>query len=121
MMRKNGNARSKLWDFVFVLILLILPRSGSCQSSNTVGGGNVDNPVDGLQLLTQIIFDRFTTISYTVGPMILERFSFCIKNVMADWSGAFGFESNLTFLSNCLQKTKGINNGHLQFLLSSAV
>ncbi|XP_047320955.1 uncharacterized protein LOC124925023 [Impatiens glandulifera] len=63
-----------------------------------------------VQLLTQMLFVQFRNMSTFLGPDIRSKLDFCIKDVDAEWNYAFNFSSDPQFMSNCIQKTKGMND-----------
>lgn len=58
------------------------------------------------QLLTELVYNSLFNLTAIFSGEIKDRLSFCVKDVNADWNGAFNFSSNLGFLSSCI-KTKG--------------
>ncbi|GLT92355.1 hypothetical protein SLE2022_101950 [Rubroshorea leprosula] len=60
-----------------------------------------------LPLVTKQVYSRLSDLAAILSSDIKTNLGFCIKDVDADWNGAFNFSNNLDFLSNCVQKTKG--------------
>ncbi|XP_057982210.1 putative white-brown complex homolog protein 30 [Malania oleifera] len=89
--------------FLF-FIILSLPLWAQCVDENDYS--ETGNPAV-LPLLTQFIYGRLSNLTASFNPDITARLGFCIKDVDADWNGAFNFTGNLDFLTSCVRKTKG--------------
>lgn len=90
---------------VFVIILLSL--SPPC----VLGVDEDDYSESGnpavLPLVTELIYRRLTNLTAIFNGDVANRLGFCIKNLDADWNGAFNFTGNLEFLTACIRKTRG--------------
>ncbi|KAK9117898.1 hypothetical protein Scep_015991 [Stephania cephalantha] len=60
-----------------------------------------------LPIVTELIYNRLMNLTAIFDGDIAKRLSFCIKDLDADWNGAFNFTSNLEFLTTCIRQTKG--------------
>ncbi|XP_038720731.1 putative white-brown complex homolog protein 30 isoform X2 [Tripterygium wilfordii] len=60
-----------------------------------------------LPAVTKLIYSRLSNLTTTLTDDIVHNLGFCVKNVNADWNGAFNFSGNLEFLTNCIKKAKG--------------
>ncbi|KAI8573633.1 hypothetical protein RHMOL_Rhmol01G0292200 [Rhododendron molle] len=92
-----------------VIVALNLPRHVICDDNDDeVDGGltQTSNPAV-VQIFTQAVFSQFNNLSSYMSPDIRNQLSFCIKDVDAEWNMAFNFSSDLEFLTNCVQQTKG--------------
>ncbi|KAL6336411.1 hypothetical protein AAG906_014583 [Vitis piasezkii] len=89
----------------------------AANQSTTMGGTKIEdvdtdsysqtgNPAV-LPLITQVIYSRLSNLTTIFNGDITNRLGFCIKNVDADWNGAFNFSGNLNFLTDCIRQTKG--------------
>ncbi|XP_021732341.1 ABC transporter G family member 28-like [Chenopodium quinoa] len=110
-MKSKGDTGFLIRYFVLLpLILATLFRAINSQGdnggSNNSTDDNIDNPA-AVDYVTQIIYDRFANSSEFLTPEITKTFRFCIKDMEAEWNSAFDFSRNLSFLSNCIIKTKG--------------
>ncbi|XP_058082111.1 ABC transporter G family member 28-like isoform X2 [Magnolia sinica] len=63
-----------------------------------------DNP-EVVPLFTQLIYNRISNLTSILSPEIVKHLDFCIKDLDADWNGAFNFSADLGFLANCVRKT----------------
>ncbi|GAB2285067.1 ABC transporter G member 28 [Dionaea muscipula] len=107
-MRTNkGNGGSWIRGFTLGLILLSSTWLVNCQRPTSLNNTQYGDEVDNLEERTNATYSRFSNISHSIGPMILEQFSFCVKDVYADWNAAFDFEGNLSFLTECIRSTRG--------------
>uniref|UniRef100_A0A7N0U7C5 ABC transporter domain-containing protein n=1 Tax=Kalanchoe fedtschenkoi TaxID=63787 RepID=A0A7N0U7C5_KALFE len=68
---------------------------------------DIGNNPAALQLFSQVMFSRISNLSNILSDDVKKELSFCIDDVDSDWNGAFNFSSDLTFMEQCLQKTKG--------------
>ncbi|KZV39914.1 ABC transporter G family member 28 [Dorcoceras hygrometricum] len=69
-------------------------------------GSTTNNPA-AVQILTQIIYSRFSNFTAIFNDDIVDHLGFCISDVDAEWDAAFNFSKNTEFLSECLKTTKG--------------
>ncbi|WJZ93111.1 hypothetical protein VitviT2T_012073 [Vitis vinifera] len=93
--------------FVFVVLtLLSLWPCIRCQDVDTDSYSQTGNPAV-LPLITQVIYSRLSNLTTIFNGDITNSLGFCIKNVDADWNGAFNFSGNLNFLTDCIRQTKG--------------
>ncbi|XAR69119.1 Sulfate-transporting ATPase [Bertholletia excelsa] len=58
-------------------------------------------------LVTSLIYNQISNFTPVFEKDIKEHLGFCIKDVNADWNGAFNFSNNLDFVSNCVKEIKG--------------
>ncbi|KNA20495.1 hypothetical protein SOVF_051940 isoform D [Spinacia oleracea] len=94
-----------LYFVLLPLVLTALFGGVNCQGDGGETDDN-DNPA-AVDYVTQVLYERFANSSSFLTPDVIKTFSFCIKNVKAEWDSAFDFSRNLSFLSNCILKTKG--------------
>ncbi|XP_077221770.1 ABC transporter G family member 28-like isoform X2 [Tasmannia lanceolata] len=100
------NARAKLRQIpifpVIVIVVLSFSWGVKCQVDDY---NQSDNP-EVVPLFAELVYNRLSNLTAILSPEILRKLSFCIKDVDADWNGAFNFSSNLGFLSSCIRKTR---------------
>ncbi|XP_073056036.1 ABC transporter G family member 28-like [Primulina eburnea] len=68
--------------------------------------GTTNNPA-AVQILTQVIYSRFSNFTAIFNDDIVDHLGFCISDVDAEWDAAFNFSKNTEFLSDCLKITNG--------------
>ncbi|XP_015574815.1 putative white-brown complex homolog protein 30 [Ricinus communis] len=103
-----SGVKIKICSVVYVLLFLVVV-SNLLPCVYCVDGGDYSqtgNPAL-LPLITQMIYNRLSNLSTVFSDAILDTSGFCVKNVKADWNGAFDFTGELDFLTNCIKKTKG--------------
>ncbi|KAL8141534.1 hypothetical protein V2J09_014566, partial [Rumex salicifolius] len=120
-MLPNGyRNRRKGFRSVFVvrvylaLIILIISFAGHVRCGVLEEAGDeVAEPESQSALKTALknpaeaIFSKIFSISNSLGPEILLKFGFCMRNVQTDWDRAFNFSGNLEFLQECVSVTNG--------------
>ncbi|XP_050230601.1 putative white-brown complex homolog protein 30 [Mercurialis annua] len=89
-----------------ILLLLALNLLACAISEVEVDYSDTDSQVLP-PVMTQMIYNRLSNLSTVFSDAILDTSDFCIKNVLADWNGAFDFTGKLGFLTNCIKKTRG--------------
>ncbi|XP_058212810.1 putative white-brown complex homolog protein 30 [Rhododendron vialii] len=57
--------------------------------------------------VTALIYSQISNFTSVFNKDITENLGFCIKDVDADWNGAFNFSNNLDFVTNCVKQIKG--------------
>ncbi|KAL9243911.1 hypothetical protein vseg_017746 [Gypsophila vaccaria] len=110
MTTENKRINGDLLFFLSTLFVASLWCTGTCQGEGDSTVGDSISPTDNsatVDLITQLVYERIANTSAILTPEIIKRFSFCIKDVDADWNAAFNFSSNLRFLSNCVRRTRG--------------
>ncbi|KAH7553567.1 hypothetical protein JRO89_XS12G0027500 [Xanthoceras sorbifolium] len=88
--------------FLLILVLNLFPIA-LCVDGDDYG--RTGNPAT-LPLVTQLIYGRLSNLTKFLMDDLHIHMGFCIKNVKADWKGAFDFSRNLNFLTNCIKNTK---------------
>ncbi|KAJ8899734.1 hypothetical protein K2173_019433 [Erythroxylum novogranatense] len=91
---------------VLLLLLLVLY---SFPYSSCVDGDDYSktgNPAL-LPLITDMIYKQLSNLSQVFHDNILDSLGFCVKDVKADWDGAFDFKGKQDFITNCVKKVKG--------------
>ncbi|KAL5985251.1 ABC transporter G member 28 [Asimina triloba] len=101
-----------------MLLLVLCSPCSRCQDDDTSSGGSTsddddeysqgdsDNP-EVVPLFSQLIYKRFSNLTGIFAHEIGEHLGYCVKDVDADWNGAFNFSSDLGFVANCVRKTRG--------------
>ncbi|CAK7343116.1 unnamed protein product [Dovyalis caffra] len=89
---------------LFLVVVLNLLPNAFCVDGDDYS--QTGNPAF-LPIITDMIYRRLSNLSVVFSDDIKDTLSFCIKNVNADWTGAFNFEGDLDFITNCIKKTKG--------------
>ncbi|KAK9124214.1 hypothetical protein Sjap_013816 [Stephania japonica] len=64
------------------------------------------NPVL-VPLITDYVYEQLSNLTPVFEDEIKRNLGFCVKDVNADWNGAFNFTPSLGFLSSCIRKTRG--------------
>ncbi|KAF3441868.1 hypothetical protein FNV43_RR15783 [Rhamnella rubrinervis] len=106
-MEMNGLRINVCWfphALLFLVVVLSLSPCIWCVDGDDYS--QTSNPAV-LPLVTDLIYKRLSNLSNILTNDIKDNLHFCIKNVEADWNGAFNFEGKLDFLSSCVKKTKG--------------
>ncbi|KAI8014422.1 hypothetical protein LOK49_LG05G00734 [Camellia lanceoleosa] len=91
--------------FFLLLVLGLLPCIW-CVTSNDDG----DSPpsTDSISpFVTSLVYSHISNFTPIFRKDISNYLGFCIKDVDADWDGAFNFSNNLNFVSNCIRQIKG--------------
>ncbi|GFZ14323.1 non-intrinsic ABC protein 12 [Actinidia rufa] len=57
--------------------------------------------------VTSLIYSQISNFTSVFEKDITSNLGFCIKDVDADWNGAFNFSENLDFVTNCVKQIKG--------------
>ncbi|CAM8955640.1 unnamed protein product [Rhodiola kirilowii] len=97
---------------LLLLVFVSISRYADCAASededvDDYNDKDVGNNPAALQLFSQVMFSRISNMSNILSDDVKKELSFCVEDVDADWNGAFNFSSDLTFMEQCLQKTKG--------------
>ncbi|XP_052173801.1 putative white-brown complex homolog protein 30 isoform X2 [Diospyros lotus] len=58
-------------------------------------------------LVTSLIYNQISNFTSVFNKDISRHLGFCIKDVDADWNGAFNFSNNLDFVTKCVREIKG--------------
>ncbi|KAJ4845459.1 putative white-brown complex protein 30 [Turnera subulata] len=89
---------------LFLIVALILPPTAHNVEEDDYS--ETGNPAL-LPVVTQMIYRKLSDLSGVFKDDVLQNAGFCIKNLKADWNGAFKFDGNLDFLTECIKNTKG--------------
>ncbi|KAK2658095.1 hypothetical protein Ddye_011147 [Dipteronia dyeriana] len=89
--------------FPLILVSILFPTAHCVDGDDYSRTGNPAM----LTPVTQLIYGRLSNLTGRLMDDLQSQMGFCIKNVRADWKGAFDFIENLDFLTNCIKKTKG--------------
>lgn len=105
MSQVNTGVRCRMLHiFLFLIFVLrLLPLAHNVDEDDFRETGNPAL----LPVITQMIYRKLSDLSTVFKDDVLEDLGFCIKNPKADWNGAFNFDGQLDFLTNCIKKTKG--------------
>ncbi|KAK3226542.1 hypothetical protein Dsin_006404 [Dipteronia sinensis] len=88
--------------FPLILVSNLLPIAQCVEGDDYSRTGNPAM----LPPVTKLIYGRLSNLTGRLMDDLQSQMGFCIKNVRADWKGAFNFIGNLDFLTNCIKKTK---------------
>ncbi|KAL7195583.1 hypothetical protein ACSBR1_035750 [Camellia fascicularis] len=75
------------------------------------GNDDYDSPSNKSSIspfVTSLIYSQISNFTSVFNKNISTYLGFCIKDVDADWNGAFNFSNNLEFVTNCIKQIKGI-------------
>ncbi|KAF9594759.1 hypothetical protein IFM89_034742 [Coptis chinensis] len=89
---------------IIVFLILVLSLGNNCVKCQN---DKDDSTAAVLPLVTELVYNRLMNLTALFEGDIGRELSFCVKNLEADWNGAFNFTDDLGFLSNCVKKTKG--------------
>ncbi|KAK9106367.1 hypothetical protein Syun_022378 [Stephania yunnanensis] len=106
-MRNGGMVEIRCGFRVFigvVWVFLVLSNNVHCLDEQEYK--ETGNPAV-LPIVTELIYNRLMNLTAIFDGDVAKRLSFCIKDLDADWNGAFNFTSNLEFLTTCIRQTKG--------------
>lgn len=93
-------------SYIAVVFLLFLS-CVQCQVTDGDNSSSFDDPVV-LQFLTQVAYSKVSNLTTEIlNGGFSSNAKFCIKDKDAEWNQTFDFSSDLSFLSSCIQKTKG--------------
>ncbi|CAN1238112.1 ABC transporter G family member 24 [Linum grandiflorum] len=81
---------------------------GECQDMGLGGdySAYADDPAL-RPLMAQYVYSKMSNLTANITRVLGRQASFCMKDPDTDWNRAFNFSSNLDFLSNCIQHTRG--------------
>ncbi|KAJ7972375.1 ABC transporter G family-like protein [Quillaja saponaria] len=106
-MKMRGTRINASWVALVALFSLIslglLPRIQCVDGDDYSQTGNPAL----LPIVTDLIYSRLSNLTITLTQDIKQNLGFCIKDVDADWNGAFNFTGKLDFLTSCVKKIKG--------------
>lgn len=89
------------------VVLMLCWNLVECQVSDGDKGSSYDDPAV-LRFLTQVAYSKVSNLTTgIINSGIASNAKFCIKDQDAEWNRTFDFSSNLSFVSSCIQKTKG--------------
>ncbi|XP_077219786.1 ABC transporter G family member 28-like [Tasmannia lanceolata] len=97
------NARANLCRVVIFILVLSFSWCVNCQEDDY----NQSDSPEVVRIFTELVYNRLSNLTDILSGEIINKLSFCIKDVDADWNGAFNFSSNLGFLTSCIRKTRG--------------
>ncbi|KAL3715239.1 hypothetical protein ACJRO7_007038 [Eucalyptus globulus] len=105
-MRGGKNCRCRRAYVVSLFLVVFLSFLRRTISVDGDDFSQTNNPTV-LPLVTELIYGRLSNLTSLFRDDISRSLGFCIKDVDAEWNGAFNFTGKLDFLTSCIEKTKG--------------
>ncbi|XP_042046010.1 putative white-brown complex homolog protein 30 isoform X1 [Salvia splendens] len=103
--RGNSSRVASLLVWISVLIAASSLRGVWCQGEDEYS--KTGNPAV-LPVVTSMIYHQIRNLTKIFNKEITSSLGFCTRDVDHDLDGAFEFENNLDFLSNCVKETKDV-------------
>ncbi|KAF5194393.1 Abc transporter g family member, partial [Thalictrum thalictroides] len=97
----------RVYDQLVIMKLLVVFNFVQCVQSQKKDDHKPDSSDGVLPIVTELVYSRLANLTALFEGDIGRKLNFCVKNLEADWNGAFNFSSDLNFLTNCVKKTKG--------------
>lgn len=103
--RANSSRAASLLVLISFLLAASSPRRVWCVGEDEYSKSG--NPAV-LPLVTTLIYNQILNLTKIFNKEITSTLGFCTRDVDHDLNGAFEFENNLDFLSNCVKETKDV-------------
>ncbi|KAM0893377.1 hypothetical protein ACQ4PT_025129 [Festuca glaucescens] len=87
---------------LLLLVLALLPAGGRCQPGDGDIGALPPSPVS-----EEMLAARIATVSNELTGEVQSKYGFCMSSVDNDFNQTFDFSSDLSFMSDCMEQTKG--------------